>query len=112
MEWTRAYHNLRRDSAHIDGIREAALHHHLGDLILNGLQENRIEVSLAWSILPCQNAILSRGHAGDRKDTELIRRCGAEQVRVVPVRRDQNHRAIGDRFILSVSEDTCDDPAG
>src|SRR5262245_25145689 len=100
IEWTRDYHILRRDGAHIDGIGESLLNDHFGSLVLNRFEENRIEVSFAASTTPRQNPVLARRNAGDRKDTELIRRGGPVEIQVFLTRRYQNNGAVGNGFVL------------
>ncbi len=65
MECSRDYHILRRDGADIDCIGESPLYDDLGGLILDRLEEDRIEVCLPLSAVPGQNPVLAWRDARD-----------------------------------------------
>src|SRR5688572_29059912 len=111
IEWTRAYHILRGDGADIDGVREAPLHHHLCCLVFDRLEEYRIQVGLAPSIIPRQNSVLARWNAGNRENAEAVCGCGSDQVRVVPVKGIKQNGSIGQGLILGIANHARHDAA-
>src|SRR5688572_3936679 len=111
IEWTRAYHILRGDGADIDGVGESPLHHHLRGLILDCLEVDRIQISLAAPVAPRHHAILARRHAGDREDAKPVGGSGAYQGWILPVEGIEQHGAIGQRFVLGIPYHPRDDAA-
>src|SRR5262245_53014297 len=103
MEWTRAYHILRCYSADIDRIREAFLNHDFRGLILHCLEEYGIEIGPGRTVFPGEDTIFSRGHSGDRKNTELVRGGGAIEVGIVLRCRYQQNGAVGDGTVFRIA---------
>src|SRR5678816_2830657 len=104
IEWTRAYHNLRRDGADIDGVRETPLNEHLRGLVFHGFEEDRIQVRFAAAVNPGEYTVLAGGNARNRENAKPVRESGADEFRVVAPEWIQQHSAVRDRLIFRVSD--------
>ena len=104
IEWTRAYHNLRRDGADIDGVRETPLNEHLRGLVFHGFEEDRIQVRFASAVNPGENTVLAWRNARNRENAKPVREGSADEFGVIAAERIQQHSAVRDRLIFRVSD--------